>query len=737
MKNVSILSLLLALTASASATNYYCAPSGKTSANGLSYDTPLDFATSIKKLAAGDTLFCLGGQYDFTATFSISTVGTAAKPVVIINYPGEKPIFDWRKQAYGSRGLNYSSSAKYNVLKGLTLRYTGKNAILCNGSYNTFEQLDVYGNGDTGVQMKGSGGHNLILNVDSHDNFDYKLSGITAADFGGNADGFADKQYTGEGNTYRGCRSWNNSDDGWDFYQRVTSGTNTVIENCICYANGPKEYDMRNHPRYEVDKSWFDQFQGDGIDITDNDGYPGHVSLEHYTNYGNANGFKLGGKNTVHDVTLIRCLAVGNNARGFDQNNDYGKMFLYNCTSYLNAYNWGFGNGNGGTLVVRNSVNYEGSINLACQSVTTSNNSWSDPDLDCKASDFQSLDTAQLLLPRLSDGSLQELTLLHLTAQSPLIDAGMDVGVAYLGKAPDLGCYEYNPSNIVPSDWTAGGSYTEIPDESGNQEGDSSSTTFMDSLVHTGSTLNIAYVTVPNNEADNAILKMLSRDQQISTYIFDASSTSNDYSKCNLMLISPVPSSGASGVKALKAYALPMLLLKPWMMKSSVWNWATAVNSSTNKLDVILPTHPIFANVAMTQNVLSCFTASSGEALTYVSEWVSTTSGQNTLATVNGQSAQPVIVDFPVGSKIANNTLKYPYLVMGFHEKNLANLSQEALLLIHNSCYYLLGKEYNPTGIEHCQQDKAQNPETFDLNGRLIHPSQGLQIRKGRLIFVH
>ncbi|MDO4820306.1 MAG: right-handed parallel beta-helix repeat-containing protein, partial [Prevotella sp.] len=147
-------------------------------------------------LVAGDTLFCLGGQYDLKSTVSFTKNGTAQKKVCIYNYPGEKPIFDFRKMAYGSRGIQVKEGSNYVHIKGLTIRYTGKNGLHNSGSHCTFEQLDVYGNGDTGIQMK-AGGDNTIINCDSHDNFDYKL----ANDFGGNADGFADKQYTGGTNT--------------------------------------------------------------------------------------------------------------------------------------------------------------------------------------------------------------------------------------------------------------------------------------------------------------------------------------------------------------------------------------------------------------------------------------------------------------------------------------------------------------------------------------------------------
>jgi hypothetical protein len=37
---------------------------------------------------------------------------------------------------------------------------------------------------------------------------------------------------------------------------------------------------------------------------------------------------------------------------------------------------------------------------------------------------------------------LPVLPFLHLTAQSPLIDKGTNVGLPYVGKAPDLGAFE-------------------------------------------------------------------------------------------------------------------------------------------------------------------------------------------------------------------------------------------------------------------------------------------------------
>ena len=57
--------------------------------------------------------------------------------------------------------------------------------------------------------------------------------------------------------------------------------------------------------------------------------------------------------------------------------------------------------------------------------------------------DFVSLDVNQLSKPRLSDGSLPDVTFLKLVETSDLIDVGLPVGLPYYGMAPDLGAWEY------------------------------------------------------------------------------------------------------------------------------------------------------------------------------------------------------------------------------------------------------------------------------------------------------
>ena len=433
------------------ATVYYASPTG-TDAEGTSNSAPGNLFEMTWKLEAGDELILLDGQYDLTKSWWINLKGTPTAPIIIRADENATPILDFRNQ---TSGLGVGLQGEYTHLKGITIRYAAHIGIWNFGSYNILECLDVYGNYDTGVQNR-DGGHNMIINCDSHDNFDYKhLRDDGSLDYGGNADGFADKwgKEPYSSNVYIGCRAWNNSDDGFDFWERISGEKPTVVINCIAYNNGPATYDMTNHPRVALDKEWFDKCG---------------ETLSAYKNYGNGNGYKLGGMGTKHNVELYRCLAVGHRNNGFDQNDDAGNMKIINCMAYQNDYNYGFYRSDPFTLDIHNCISLEPTDHPnnhfwtgEPNNVTQSHNSWNDG-FSVSASDFESLDVKNLIIaPRNADGSLPETKLFHLRSTAlHLIDKGMDYPatnfkgdeiaryVDFNGTAPDLGCYEYTPTKV-------------------------------------------------------------------------------------------------------------------------------------------------------------------------------------------------------------------------------------------------------------------------------------------------
>ena len=103
---------------------------------------------------------------------------------------------------------------------------------------------------------------------------------------------------------------------------------------------------------------------------------------------------------------------------------------------------------------------------FAYTTVAASHNTWDvvendwpgwvyDDTLTISNDDFLSLDATQLTRPRKNGIYLPDITYLNLAPGSDLIDAGKDVGLYYVGSAPDIGAFEYgvNPGthNKYPS----------------------------------------------------------------------------------------------------------------------------------------------------------------------------------------------------------------------------------------------------------------------------------------------
>ena len=364
------------------------------------------FAKAISETAPGDTVYVRGGVYNLTSTITITAVqsGSDSLMCTLTAYHDEQPLLDFSAQAFGSKGISLKSN--YWHIIGLQIKGAGDNGMEINfGSNNIIERCQFYENRDTGLQLSYGSANNRIINCDSYYNAD-------PPDYG-DADGFAPKLTVGTGNYFYGCRAWGNCDDGWDGYLRGADDVTTTLENCWTWGNG---------------------YLKNGTD-------PGTQA--------NGNGFKMGGGDNsnsdllMHHFILINCVSFENKGKGFDQNNNVGSMTLYNCSGYGNLvanYRIQRTLNEGQTLLVKNCDSYDGLVQLGTFAVQETN-SWLDP-FNVTADDFISLDSESADTVRQTDGSLPEIDFLHLAEGSDLIDAGVDLGYAYKGKAPDLGAFE-------------------------------------------------------------------------------------------------------------------------------------------------------------------------------------------------------------------------------------------------------------------------------------------------------
>ena len=399
--------LILVVAATPLLAQKYVATNGSDANSGAIEQPFKTIAKAISVAVPGDTIYVRGGTYLHTATISISAAKSgidSTKRYFLFAYQSERPLLDFSSTANGRKGL--SLNASYWHIKGLDFKGAGDNGMeISGGSYNIIEQCSFYENRDSGLQLSNGAANNRIINCDSYFNAD-------PSDYA-DADGFAPKLTVGTGNYFYGCRAWGNVDDGWDGYMRGANNVTTTLENCWTWKNG---------------------YLKDGTD-------PGAQA--------NGNGFKMGGGDNsnsdllMHHFILKNCLAFDNKAKGFDQNNNVGSMTLWNCTGFnnqeanfritrtLNA---------GQTLVVKNSVAFTGAVDLGSFAVQEKNG-WL-PGFVVTAEDFLSLDPALATAPRQADGSLPNIDFMHLARTSDLIDAGVDLGLPFKGKAPDLGAFE-------------------------------------------------------------------------------------------------------------------------------------------------------------------------------------------------------------------------------------------------------------------------------------------------------
>jgi hypothetical protein len=473
--DLMVLVLLAPLSVQA-ATTYYVAPNGSDSAAGSESAPFATWAHAQTTASAGDTVYFRGGRYTYTTATStcastsatvdsvvLSKSGASGSPINFFAYPGETPVFDFSgvtdMSNYNCRHTGVRVTGSWLHLKGLeftgvlqlnNLNHESWGFYVYGGSNNIFELLNAHHNMGPGFFLQ-RGGNNLFLNCDSHENEDT----LTSNGDGQSADGFGchPNRAGDTGNVFRGCRAWWNSDDNWDFINATEACT---VENSW---------------------AWYAGYKPDAI----SGGAPVSLSA------GNGNGIKAGGYGmppsgvpspTPQHIARFN-VSFYNKASGFYANHSPNNAYFYNNTSFHNSPDFSMlGVASDGSTsisvgILRNNLAFAGSLTADADLgglIDDQYNSWdSSLGVTVTNADFQSVafappascpaafsaggtvcvpptDTtsfAGMAGARQADGSLPVLPFLRLAAGSKLIDKGKDVGLPFLGAAPDLGAFEY------------------------------------------------------------------------------------------------------------------------------------------------------------------------------------------------------------------------------------------------------------------------------------------------------
>lgn len=468
MRVLKLISLFILISLPLFSTTYYVATDGNDSWNGLdsiyvsgSNGPFLTWFKGFRTAQAGDTVYIRGGIYpaypaDDGGIYirplsggSEGYDGTSTDHIVIMNYPGERPILDgsnivpsmgfifilkfWDVDYWDLIGLEFQNFKQASgpldeyVVQGISLEYNcnqitfdrcvvhdiGGNAFT---NFNTdtvyYNNCDMYNLCDSLGHMPGNYGTGISVTQ-------------RGDDLGGNDNALVE---------IHGCRAWNCSDQG--FSSGGAMGT-VSYDSCWSFLNGAMP-----------------DGGGHGWKL----GYTGSYYTE-------VNGVNVILKNSI--AAYNRYCGITSNDRGkYSQ-----EMNIYNNSIYHNGYggdwsayddNGGYGfviySSNGpGTRILRNNISYANEKGDYLPADTVWNdikyNSWqTPPGVTVNDLDFVLVDSAaaisQLKASRKANGSLPDITFLKLETGSDLIDVGVDVGYPYNGDAPDLGYAEYGDVTV-------------------------------------------------------------------------------------------------------------------------------------------------------------------------------------------------------------------------------------------------------------------------------------------------
>ncbi len=428
---LAIILWLFSLTAAAQQV-LYVSPTGSASSPGTSISAPTTLQNAIATVTPGGTIFMRGGTYSFTQTIIIAEAnsGSSGATKKVYAYNGEVPVISFAGMAVSSSNRGIVLDGAYWHFRDIIIENAGDNGMLLSGDNNIIERCIFRRNADSGLQLSRFNtnyntialwpSNNLVSGCEAYDNRDPTNE---------NADGFAAKLTSGNGNVFRNCVSHHNIDDGWDLYTKATDGPigTILLEGCIAHSNGT-------------------------------------LTTGGTSGSGDKNGFKLGGEDISVNHIVRRCIAFNNGKHGFTYNRNLGTMEITNNTAYNNTErNFNF---DGGTSIFRNNLSYLAGFSTdRIIGTATAPNAFHGITgaFTINAADFVTITPGSNANPT-SNGFLR------LAAGSDAIDRGVaTTGITFNGTAPDLGALESGGGTVTNYSLTSsaspaiGGSITRSP----------------------------------------------------------------------------------------------------------------------------------------------------------------------------------------------------------------------------------------------------------------------------------
>jgi len=450
---------------------YYVAanePGASDASNGLhpSYQGGQDGPWLIIQHAA-DTALAGDTTYLRTVTYYESGIvfansGAPGAPITLAGYQSEEVILDGSTSRYESSGIQTTEGQGHYVIRGLTVRNMPRSGIATDGATSTpylditIQDCTLHNNGLSGIRLAAVDGF-VVENVEAYDNGYYGLD-ITSSDDGalspanGVVRGSSFHDQTGEEGhglavnqghdiIVSDSAAYHNTIHGFDVSDMPKGGElshDVTVEGNFSYDNGVSGFSINSdshHVVYRNNVAW-----------RNGAGWAGH---------GTASGF-LCYEGCWH-VEWINNVSLENSDAGFRVEDQLGTYATPGDSLLVFKNNIAYKNGQpeweerpalavSGTVweVVATHNNWAGELGrnvpvVGVRLVGDEGEIYTAEEINSGA--FQTGNVS--VDPQFVDLTVPDV---HLSPGSPCIDAGVDVGLPYLGSAPDMGAFEFGPA---------------------------------------------------------------------------------------------------------------------------------------------------------------------------------------------------------------------------------------------------------------------------------------------------
>ena len=306
----------------------------------------------------GGVIYINTAVISISSTSTIKLSGSTSGGIVGVKQSsGAYPRIDFTKaRNAGSTARGFTISGSNQYMKYLIIENAGDNGIWISGAKNTLDHIITRYNNDSGVQLSDNADSNTLSYCYSYRNVDVNT-------YGANADGFAPK-LGASNNVFKYCFAWDNSDDGWDSYDKEGDYSARVdYLHSACWNNGNPDvftgkYDYDNGNSLDTnlwtvqqliasDSSFQSNYKNGKFSISN--GKIAGISAESWLAKAeeemNGNGFKFGSKTTAQSTSVYRkavySVAFDHKSKGFDNNNSQGCTgYIANCVSFNNNINY-------------------------------------------------------------------------------------------------------------------------------------------------------------------------------------------------------------------------------------------------------------------------------------------------------------------------------------------------------------------------------------------------------------